>query len=321
MVKRDIIVIGASAGGVAALPRLLGSLAAHFPAAFFVTLHMAPHSPSLMPLLISRRGLLPAQHPADGAPIRPGHIYVAPPDYHLLLERNVVRLSHGPKENRHRPAIDVMFRSAAEVYGRRVAGVLLTGNLDDGVAGLREIHRHHGLTIVQDPAEAPYPEMPRNALHALAPDHCLNLKQIESLIADLPKSGTEPLKPNSKPRGGPRRSSGEAIGTPPKNGPPAGLVCPECQGPLWEIRDGKILRYQCLVGHRYSLESMVVAQREELETALWIALRVLEERINLQRRLAAQSSAGRRTFQARVKDNEKHARVLRRMLETFPSGA
>lgn len=186
--KRDIIVIGASAGGVEAIPRLLSSLPAEIPAAFFVTLHIPATSESKMPELITRRGNLPAEHPSNGTPIRQGHVYVAPPDHHLVLNSDGIQLSRGPKENRHRPAIDVMFRSAARAYGERVAGVLLTGNLDDGVSGLCEIHRHHGITVVQDPQDAIFPGMPCNALHALRPDHCLRLEDIERLLARLPSS-------------------------------------------------------------------------------------------------------------------------------------
>ncbi|HVV71141.1 MAG TPA: chemotaxis protein CheB [Verrucomicrobiae bacterium] len=316
--KRDIIVIGSSAGGVEAIPRLLGSLSARIPAAFFVTLHISPTSESLMPTLIARQGHLPAEHPRDGTPIRQGHIYVAPPDHHLVLTSDGIRLSHGPKENRHRPAIDVMFRSAARVFGNRVAGVLLTGNLDDGVSGLQEIQRHQGVTVVQDPDEAPFPEMPRNALNALRPDHCLRLADMERLLAHLPCSTTGGR--NMKVKRSSRLVTERPIATQPKKGPPMPLVCPECHGPLWELKDGKLASYECLVGHRYSLESLLQAHAEDLESALWIALRAVEERVNLQKRLAEQSRASgnprsRETFEARAAENMKHAKVLRGIIE------
>ncbi len=272
-----------------------------------------------MPHLISQQGALPAEHARHGAPIRPGRVYVAPPDYHLVLEPDVIRLSHGPRENRHRPAIDPLFRSAARVYGERVAGVLLTGNLDDGVAGLGEIHHHRGLTIVQDPAEAPYPEMPRNALHALRPDHCLPLSEIESLLKRLPESVAPAKNMKGKKNKKLSTQAPETTSVQPP-GSPVAFVCPECQGPLWEFRDGELLRYQCLVGHRYSLESLLAAHADELEAALWVALRALEERIHLQQRLADQSQAagrnqGRRLFLASAAENEKHAQLLRKILE------
>jgi two-component system chemotaxis response regulator CheB len=321
-VNRNIIVIGASAGGVEAVPRLLGSLPANIPASFFVTLHVPAFNESLMPMLISRSGALPAEHPRNGTPIRPGRVYVAPPDYHLILGEDVVHLGHGPKENRHRPAIDPLFRSAARVYGERVAGVLLTGYLDDGVAGLRDIQQHNGLAIVQDPKDAAYPEMPRNALRGLHPDHCLPLKQIESLLARLPSSNFGGAKMKAKKLASAPSQSPQTIAVEPKAGRPVGFVCPECQGPLWEFDDGKLVRFQCLVGHRYSLESLLDAHADELESALWVALRGIEERINLQRHLAEQSKASGRThshrlFEANVFENQKHARVLRQLLEKF----
>ncbi len=274
-----------------------------------------------MPKLITRHGSLPAEHPRDGAPIRSGRVYVAPPDHHLLVGPDIIRLSHGPKENRHRPAIDPMFRSAANVYGNRVAGVLLTGNLDDGVAGLQQIHEHHGLTIVQDPEEAPYPEMPRHALQALRPDHCLRLEEIEHLLHTLPDSAFGGRKMKGKKRSRLSKTQSPAtIGAEPSSGPPIPVVCPECHGPLWEFRNGKLMRYQCLVGHRYTLANLLAAQSEELEAALWISLRTLEERINLQLRLAKEAQdTGRfrssKVFEAHLAENKKHARVLREMLQ------
>ncbi len=317
--NRNIIVIGGSAGGVEAVTRLLSSLPKSIPAAFFVTLHIPSDSESYMPNLINRKSALSAEHPRDRTPIRPGRVYVAPPDFHLELEDGSIRLSHGPRENRHRPAIDPMFRSAAIAYGQRVAGVLLTGNLDDGVAGLKEVQKHGGLAIVQDPAEAPYPEMPRNALAALRPQHCLRLKEIENLIRGLPGGvfGGAKMKSKTKTRG---KSGPPATAEPPSDGPPIPVVCPECQGPIWELRDGKLVRFQCLVGHRYTLDSFLSAQSEELESALWMALRALEERINLHERLAHEAQVAgrhrsRKIFQSHATENCHHAQKLRDVLE------
>lgn len=319
-VKRDIIVIGASAGGVEAVPRLLSSLQANIRASFFVTLHISPHNESIMPKLIEDQGRLMAEHPLDGARIQQGHVYVAPPDFHLLLGKGVVQLGHGPKENRHRPAIDVLFRTAEEAYGRRVASILLTGNLDDGVAGLQRIQQLGGMAIVQDPREAPYPDMPRNALNAFHPDHCLPLKGIESLISVLSKNGGGGRKMKARKgtsRGGQPANSKDAMA---KGAAPFPLVCPECEGPLWEFRNGKVHHYECLGGHRYTLESLLAAHSEEVETSLWVALRALEERINLEKRLAKEAETGGRKhnyklFAARLADNQKHADVLREILE------
>jgi two-component system chemotaxis response regulator CheB len=179
---RDIVVVGASAGGVEALSTLFWDLPPEIPIAFFVVLHRLPHSLSWLPSILERTARLPAEHPRDGEKIRPGRIYVAPPDFHLMVGKGIVRLSHGPKEHHTRPAIDPLFLSAAQVYGQRVIGVLLSGMLDDGAKGLKEIKRHGGLSIVQSLAEAGFPDMPRNALANVEIDHCVPLAQIRDLI-------------------------------------------------------------------------------------------------------------------------------------------
>jgi two-component system chemotaxis response regulator CheB len=321
-VKPDIIVVGASAGGVETLSKLFEELLPSIPAAFFVTLHLSPFSKSTLPEILSRASVLRAEHPHDGTQVRTGRIYVAPPDYHLMLDDSVIRLGHGPKENRHRPAIDALFRSAARAYGPRVAAVLLSGTLDDGVVGLKEIKRNGGLIIVQDPQEALYPDMPLNALSAMSVDHVLKVREIANKLEQLANSpvggramtkGHHATLANQEP---------DRIAEAPNNGEPIPLACPECHGPLWEAKDGKLVRYQCLVGHRYTAHSLLAAHDEALEAALWIALRTLEERILLQRRLAEHSATAgqqgtRKTYLGRAQQFEKHARVLRRILEKF----
>src|SRR5262249_18690959 len=163
VIRRAIVVIGASAGGVETLAQLFAVLRPKLPSAIFVVMHTAPHARSVLPELISRAGRWPAKHATDRESIQPGQIYVAPPDFHLILEPGVIRLVHGPRENRHRPAIDPLFRTAAQHYGPRVMGIILSGTMDDGSMGLKEVKPGRGLTIVQDPAEALYPDMPRNA--------------------------------------------------------------------------------------------------------------------------------------------------------------
>jgi two-component system chemotaxis response regulator CheB len=182
----DMVVVGASAGGVEALSAMLYDMPSSLPTVFFVVLHRSPHSPSYLPSILGRTSLLPAEHPRDGEKIRPGRVYVAPPDFHLLLGDGVVRLSQGPKERYNRPAIDPLFISAAQVYGKRVVGVLLSGLSSDGVAGLNEIKRQGGLVIVQDPAEAMFSELPRNALAKVEVDYCLPVARIRDLMTRLP---------------------------------------------------------------------------------------------------------------------------------------
>jgi two-component system, chemotaxis family, protein-glutamate methylesterase/glutaminase len=179
-------VVGASAGGVEALSALFSDLPSGLPIAFFVVLHVPPRNQSRLPSILERTARLPAEHPRDGEKIRPGRIYVAPPDFHLIVGKGVVHLSRGPKEHRVRPAINPLFRSAAQVYGQRVIGVLLSGFLDDGVQGLMEIKRRGGLVIVQDPAEAGFPDMPQNARAKIGVEHCAPVAQIRDLITRLP---------------------------------------------------------------------------------------------------------------------------------------
>src|SRR5579864_7798260 len=185
MPGHDIIVIGASAGGVEALVKLVGQLPGDLPAAVFVVLHIPAESPSLLPGILERSGPLPASQPGDNEAIRSGHIYVASPDYHLLIEQGRVRQMRGPKENRHRPAIDPLFRSAALTYGPRVVGVILTGALDDGTAGLLAVKRRGGVAIVQDPDEALYPSMPLSALENVEVDYTLPLASIGPQLEQL----------------------------------------------------------------------------------------------------------------------------------------
>jgi two-component system chemotaxis response regulator CheB len=185
MPKHDMIVIGASAGGVEALIKLVGSLPADLPAAIFLVLHIPAQSPSLLPDILNRAGPLHAVHPVDGQAIEYRHIYAAPPDYHLMVEKGIVRIVRGPKENRHRPAIDPLFRSAARTYGTRVVGVILTGSMDDGAAGLLAIKRRGGKAIVQDPQDALFASMPQSAIAHVEVDHVVPLFDMAPLLTKL----------------------------------------------------------------------------------------------------------------------------------------
>jgi two-component system chemotaxis response regulator CheB len=184
--RRDIVVIGTSAGGVDALQTLAADLPQNLAASVFVVMHMPGYRPSALPAILSWSARLPIVKPAENDEIQSGRIYVAPPDYHLLIERNSrIALWHGPKENNFRPAINPLFRSAADVYGRRVVGVILTGTLDEGVAGLAWVKRHGGVTVVQDPSEARFPEMPANALRHVAVDYVAPIRDIGRLLVKL----------------------------------------------------------------------------------------------------------------------------------------
>ncbi|HKF42348.1 MAG TPA: chemotaxis protein CheB [Thermoanaerobaculia bacterium] len=293
--RRDIVVAGASAGGVRAFRDLVANLPRDLPASIFFVLHVSPEFPSFLPDVLSMAGPLPAVHPSDGDPIRHGRIYVAPPDMHLLVERARVRVVHGPRENRHRPALDPLFRSAAMAYGERVVGIVLTGVLNDGSAGLAAIKSRGGITVVQDPEEATFSAMPRNALKRLPVDHVLKVRAIATLINRLsrepiPRKEERPVSENMEKETRVAYLDPAVLDTEKKPGRPSAFSCPECHGVLWEINEGEMVRYRCRVGHAYSAESLAEAQGESVERALWSALRVLEERISFLKRLKEDAS-------------------------------
>jgi two-component system, chemotaxis family, protein-glutamate methylesterase/glutaminase len=319
MDESSLIVIGASAGGVEALPALLGKLPEGFPGAICVVLHLSPHSPSYIPAIISRDSKLPARQAEHGDRLRPGYIFFAPPDRHLIItEDHLLHLGHGPRVNRHRPSIDVLFRSAAETFGPRVIGIVLTGCLDDGTAGLQAIKRAGGTAVVQDPADAAAPAMPQSALRHVAVDHCLPLAEIPPLLVKLASSSQpETHAMNNSPHD--EYSSNEGPAHKKRElGPPSAFVCPDCSGALWEVRDDKVVQYTCHMGHAFSPDSLLGAQGEELERSLYVAVRTLLERADLLTRLAEQISAGGAspaTFEDRAEEHREHATIIRSFLE------
>jgi two-component system, chemotaxis family, protein-glutamate methylesterase/glutaminase len=288
MIQRSIVVVGASAGGVLALRQLAAQLPSAFPASICVVLHVGSYASSL-PALLSRAGPNPAEHAQPGQRLQRGHIYVAPPDRHLLLQQgDVIQLTRGPREHHTRPAIDPLFRSAALSAGPRAVGVLLTGRLDDGVAGLQAIQECGGLVVVQDPDDAEEPEMPLAAVKALQVDHCLPLHRMGELLLRLV---TQPvtMAPARVPAGLLRENEVALGGKDAMNdlraiGMPSMLVCPDCSGPLWEIQASMPPRFRCHTGHAYSLRTLTNAQAEAAEGALWAAIRALHEKELLLRR-------------------------------------
>ncbi len=332
MPGHDIIVVGVSAGGVEALVKLAGQLPTDLPASILIVLHIPPQYPSLLPDILSRSGPLAATHPVDAEEIQCGHIYVAPPDQHLLVEPGRIRLVHGPKENRNRPAIDPLFRAAAHAYGPRVVGVILTGSLDDGTAGLRAVKRRGGVAIVQDPDDALYPSMPSSALAHVQVDYRLPLAGIGAVLVQLAhqraeEEGAYPVPEDMEQEArytemadADTLSSSERVGT------PSAFSCPECGGVLWELQDGKLLRFRCRVGHTFSVDSILAAQTEQFEMALWAALKTLEERASLSRRMAQQAYDRdqdwlARRFEKRSHDAEQRAITIRRVLKQEEPGS
>ena len=288
MPGHDIIVVGASIGGLEALRSMVADLPRDLPAAVFVVWHMAAESPGLLPDILQRAGALPALHPHDGEAIQPGRIYVAPPDHHLLLQDGRVQLSRGPKENRFRPAIDPLFRSAARFYGSRVIGIVLSGALDDGTAGIEAIKVRGGMVVVQDPREAINPAMPQSVLAHVAVDHCVPAAALGPLLADLAwrvarEGGMEPMTEHMDIEH--RIALGEhALESGVMQlGEPSPYTCPECHGTLLEMATDGIPRFRCHTGHAYTITSLLAEVNGSIEEALWSAMRVIEEKVLLLR--------------------------------------
>jgi two-component system chemotaxis response regulator CheB len=319
----DIIVIGASAGGVSALSKLVAELPPDFVASIFVTLHIPEHSRSALPRILTQKSQLPALNPVNGEAIQPGRIYVAPPDRHMLIKRGLVRLVRGPRENGVRPSIDPMFRTAARAYGKRVVGVVLSGALDDGTAGLIAIKQQNGLAIAQDPDEALYGGMPRSAIASGTVDHVLRISQIADLLVrlvqePLEKGGNEPLSDEMEQETDIAELDLGALHSIDKPGSPSRFSCPECHDVLWEI-DDDIVRFRCRVGHAYSPETLLAQQSNSVDVALWAGLRALEENAALMSRMATKMrdqgnarSAGR--FDEQAEGALGRAETLRRLI-------
>lgn len=327
MATRDTIVIGASAGGVQALSTLVGSLPANLPAAVFIVLHIPPDAPSLLPSILGRESQLPVEHPKSGERIRPGCIYVAPPDHHLLIESKNIKLVHGPKENLHRPSIDTLFRSAARWCGPRVIGVVLTGARDDGTVGMCAIKQRGGITIVQDPVEATFPSMPTSVMQQIQVDYSVRLREIPPLLNKLSRQeageeGSYPVPEEMEIEvqiAEQEMSAGDLIASVERIGKISRLTCPDCHGALWEINDKDILRFRCHVGHAFSAESLNDGQSQMLEVALWSAVRALEEKMMLARRIVdrarkANQPRAAAMFERRAQEAERSSSVLREVL-------
>lgn len=292
-VIHDLIVIGASAGGVEALTYLVQQLPAELNAAVVVVLHIPSQSPSILHDILNNAGKLPAFEAQDGEAIKTGQIYVAPPDYHLLVKPGYLQLTRGPRENHHRPAIDPLFRTAARAYGRRAIAVILTGMLDDGTTGLMAVKMRGGVAVVQNPDDAMYSAMPNSAVENVEDiDYILPLSEIPSILVTLVNTPiateAEKLVP-SQIKYESDMSQDIQIqenGTLP-SGKPSTFTCPDCGGTLWEIQEGKMLQFRCHVGHAFGAETLQGMQSEAIEEALWIAMRALHEKAMLSERMAS----------------------------------
>lgn len=280
--RRDLVVIGASAGAVRVLLDLAAHLPADFPAAVLVVLHVGAHR-SVLPDLMRSRGAIRARHAADGQRLQPGTLAIAPPDQHMLVDDGHIRLRRGPKENHARPAIDPLFRSAALAHGNRVIGVLLSGRLDDGTAGLQAIKQCGGLAVVQDPADAEQPDMPRSALAHVDVDCCVPASALADTLLRLVGSPPDTAPPQEPPmpfdaEQAISTGTGDAMAHLNHIGHASRFACPECSGVLWEIDGARPRRYRCHTGHAYTLRCLASTQDESADEALWGAMRALQER-------------------------------------------
>jgi two-component system chemotaxis response regulator CheB len=324
MTHHDVVVIGASAGGVEALRTLVAGLPPEFNAAIMVVLHIPATAPSVLDQVLSSAGPLPASVGRDGERFHSGHIYVPQADFHLMLRpHQLLRVVRGPRENRARPSVDVLFRSAARFYAGRVIGVLLSGSLYDGVAGLQVIKVRGGLTVVQsDPI---FPSMPMTAASQIDIDHSVPIADMAALLQRLValpadekvvaahELDVEDQISEMDPRLMESEQKYESFAR------PSHYTCPDCHGTLWQIDDQDVLRFRCRVGHGFTGESLMAVQNEDLEGVLWTALRALEEKASLLRQMAErqeqrQHSETALRFRQNADDIAAQAEVLRNVL-------
>jgi two-component system chemotaxis response regulator CheB len=288
MATRNIIVIGASAGGFEALKKLVAGLPKDLQASLFIVWHMSPDIRGVLPQVLNRQETLHAAHAYDGEQILPSRIYVAPPDRHLLIEQNRVRVTRGPKENRFRPAVDPLFRSAAYAYGSRVIGVVLSGALDDGTAGLWTIKHRGGIAIVQNPLDAEVPSMPENAMREVEIDYSVSIAEMADLLVRLSKeevaeSSEVNMQDDEKTKIEIKIAAEESAfeSGVMKLGELTPYTCPDCHGVLSTLKDGKLLRFRCHTGHAFSADSLLSTVTENIEESLYSAIRGVEESIML----------------------------------------
>jgi two-component system chemotaxis response regulator CheB len=313
----ELVVVGASAGGVEALIRFVRALPSDFPVPILVVLHIPPSGPSLLPDILTRNGPLLASHARDGEELVGGRIYVAPPDEHMTVSGGQIQTSRGPRENGHRPAIDPLFRSASLAFDGKVAGVVLSGTLDDGTAGLSWIKLRDGATLVQAPSDALYPAMPQNAIDFVDPDY---VEPVEELVNTLVRLTSDAGGRNGKEatlEPAPDPSSEQ-----PQPGDIAPFSCPSCGGSLWETVTDGIANYRCRVGHAYTLNSLVAAHGDTVERAMWTAYRALEEQAAMSRRVGRRLAERGRVesaerFERQAEQSANQAAALKRVLDSL----
>lgn len=317
---KDVVVIGSSAGGVEAVCSLLSGLPSDFSAAVFLVQQTPGHSPSELAKMLNQRSKIPVAIPLDGDTILPGHVYLAPPNQHLIVKRGTICLGNGPKENRSRPAVDVLFRTAAHAYESHVIGIVLSGVLNDGTAGLMSIKTHGGTSIVQDPDEAVFDGMPRSAIALTSVDHVLKSADIGALLEKLLVDGIGKEGMEITPEYKDQADIGEVGGPGIENVapyPPSALTCPSCGGAVWQLQEQSLTLFKCHVGHSYTAELMLEEQSETVDAAAWMLLRAINESIHLRRQLAGWARDTGRIEEAEF--HEQQAIEAEKQSESFRS--
>ena len=312
-----VIAIGASAGGLEPLQQIVGALPADFPAAVCVVLHIPATGRSMLAAILDRATELRARVAEDGMTLRPGHVYVAPADHHLLVDESRLALHRGPKQNGSRPAVDPLFRSIARSWGPGAVGVVLSGALDDGSSGAISLVAARATLIVQEPADALVSGMPEAALAAASPHHVVPARAIPDLLIGL---ADKPVRPVRAEVASPEPSGAADLDVASRrpSGPASRFTCPECSGALWQVQESELARYRCRVGHVYSEETLIDRHSAMVEAALWTALEALEERAELLERVATRlgarnaHSAGR--MRAAAEESTHRAGLIRRAL-------
>ncbi|MGB3221873.1 MAG: chemotaxis protein CheB [Desulforhopalus sp.] len=319
MTNPYIIVIGASKGGINALSRLVSFFPDNLPAAIFIVQHSSPDYKSHLDEILSTKGVLPVIQPQNGEKIKSGTIYVAPSNRHLVIKDNHVTIPFGPHENRVRPSIDVLFRSAAAHHTSRVIAVLLTGYLDDGVSGLFAVKRCGGTVIVQDPDDAEVPDLPRNAIRFMEIDHILPLKEIAAQLIDtvhqpvgdaveVPEEIMTDIKVSEHTVPGLERMKNIGTITP--------FTCPDCGGTMWDAKNEPAGRLVCHTGHSFTMDSFLKGQAEVIEDSLWAAIRFFDERIKILENMAEKENQKKylqstESYRKKIKELKYHMHILR----------
>ena len=321
MPELNIVVIGASAGVLSALLDIVEGLPATLSTPIVIVVHTKAEADSFLPQILSRKSALPVRFAANG-PIKNGHIYVAPPNLHVVITAQGMQLNSGPRENGFRPAVDPLFRTAAREYGSRVMGIILSGALDDGTYGLKVVKDAGGMAVVQDPADASFPSMPLSALRFVKVDHVLPAVEIAALIANPPGASDEGEVIMARQKEPEPQNPADEVDVAEMErqfGRPSGLTCPDCGGALWDIEDAELTRFRCHVGHQFTTEALDAEQQNAVEGALWSAVRVLEEHAELRKRLASRAEAsGFETvssgFSQSADDSQQQAHTIRQLL-------